>query len=215
MLINITTGKETFSDPISKTTIGAYFHKSFTDKNPVNFINGSKDSKTPFLRPADGKFYSASNFNEHHGFWQQGMYNLPDNSMVTITIERRGSGHTFGEHLNLLLVPRPGAAYRDIAIALSGHQKAALHTVYIEGRFDIVTEKDFEKFGISIPERMIPENYEDDYEENPIIKMVSVKEPETESLAGTLSRIKTIKTTDGKIVKVKTKLHRKLQLSNK
>lgn len=163
MLIELSTGHETYSNPSLSCRVSCFYQRKPEDE-AVSIYTAMKD-KHSGLSMVTRDHLDASNYNRNHGDWNIGRFQAAEGSLITLSIEKRTTGVFSMNKSQIMLMVREQAALVRIGVKLTDHPKAAHSMVYLEGRFDIVRPEQFKDLGIKVEKRFLdlfdPEMYDD------------------------------------------------------
>jgi hypothetical protein len=208
MLIGVTTGHETFTNPSFVTKIGCAFRTTKQSK-PISFMDACRDPLTKVSQRTKAPVCPASLTNLNKGAWYINSYDVPEGSVVEVKVERTSRGReAFGGRVyaSVVLLMRETAAHNRLEITLGRHPDASTSVVYYEGRFDVIEPEMFKDLGINIKGE---DNYSEKHRESFIITRQI--EPQIKPL--NIIRPDIIRETkDGKQIRLITKKKRKLNI---
>lgn len=208
-------GEETFDTGHAKVQLFAVPSAIYNKFDREFFIDqAARDSKTSVRRISmEGPFSSRSDqyaFRDDVGQWRRAIYELPEGMLIKVYAHKTPP---FGGRViktTFILRMRANAAYRQLDVALTGHQKARFTTAVLKGRFDILPLAEAKRRGYS-PNPA----FEQMFNEAEMNRIVSVSEIEPEIEAEARVRDRTLKRSDGKTLTVQTvKTRRTIQLDD-
>ena len=158
MLIQTTTGNETFSAPPATFQVNCLYEPPEGQTHAAMPVTTAvRDPNAAIRSIGVPEYIPASNRSARHGQWTIGRYDVPEHAILRIELQRRTSGNIIYDYKKLYIRLRQDAALRQLRIPLSGHEHSTMVCCYYEGRFDIVRPDWFESLKLK-PLR--PEQYD-------------------------------------------------------
>ena len=201
MIIQLTTGRETFRAPDGTMEIYAFYKRAANSREvPVHVA--SKDRQSGLASINQPEWIQASSTNRNNGTWIIGNYALPENSYLKLMIKRKRSGewgYTVGQFMLRMAETAP---LRRMRIPLTEHPSATQTAAYCEGRFQYVNPDDFEALGIETSYlKQFNVDFEDFFEDEII---------ERGRKAAPVPKVKEVATVSGKTVTIKEQAPKRL-----
>lgn len=138
------------------------------------------------------------------GKWTQGVYEMPDDVLVKINVNRSAGGQQ--RQANILLKTRAGAALTRIAVDTIPHERQSLRELIIEGRFDILNLDDASVLGY-VPPMMYRMSF--DRERWSRHGFIHIREMAPETQAPVRVRRERVENSQGEVVEVQSSHRRR------
>lgn len=209
MLIEFTSGYETFNNPTGSTRISVWVRPPNTTEDIVAYNSYKSHAKDFQLQTYD--YWNASQRDPKLGKWFDTKMHVKPGTIMTVKIDQRKfKGLEGNASLALALLARESAALIRVTVPLIGHPEASKTKAFIEGRFDVLPVEYMESLGIHFSHLKM-DDFDFAFHENAI--KITTLEPATQALV--IPRTKTLTTISGKKVVIADNRKRRINLKRK